>query len=287
MQDCQSLAMGWHSAGPRKRQEQQMTTRTVSMAVIGLLSMGAAQAVSLTSGGYTENFDSMGATGTAPPTDWRVLVGESGTLNTTWTNALGIIANGASGSVASMVAASGVLTIGTGPSVNNNNGYNAAVSVTTVSDRILATAPTQVSGAALELALSNATGSDFDAVNVSYDIVRFTAASSANELPGYRLFFSLGGNSWTNVAALNPTLTTVPNSAGVSPFTGTVSLGATVGAGQSFLLRWVDDNAAQTSPDQIIGLNNVSVTAVPEPGSLALLLAGVGVLGWLFRKQQA
>ena len=51
------------------------------------------------------------------------------------------------------------------------------------------------------------------------------------------------------------------------------------------LLRWVDDNAAQSSPDQIIGLNNVSVTAVPEPGSLAMLLAGMGVLGWLFRKR--
>lgn len=263
-----------------------MTTRTVSMAVIGLLSMGAAQAVSLTSGGYTQNFDSMGAAGTAPPTDWRVLVGESGTANNTWTNALGIVANGATGSVASMIAAAGVLTASTAPTGNNNNGYNAAVSAGAVADRILATAPTTVSGAALELTLSNATGFDFNAVNVSYDIVRFTAATSANELPGYQLFFSLGGNSWTNVASLNPTLATVPNSAGVSPFTGTASLGTTVGAGQSFLLRWVDDNAAQTSPDQVIGLNNVSVGAVPEPGSLAMLLAGVSVLGWLVRRNQ-
>lgn len=263
-----------------------MSMRTLSMAVIGLVSMGAAQAVSLTSGGYTQNFDNMGAAGTAPPTDWRVLIGESGTANNTWTNAIGIVANGAAGSVASMIAAPGALTVATPPSGNNNNGFNAALA-SAAADRILATAPTTVSGTSLELTLSNDTGFDFDAVNVGYDIVRFTSASTANELPGYRLFFSLGGNSWTNVATLNPTLATVPNSAGVSPFSGSVSLGATVGAGQSLLLRWVDDNATQTSPDQIIGLNNVSVTAVPEPGSLALLLAGMSVVGWLVRRKQA
>lgn len=264
-----------------------MITRTVSMAVIGLLSMGAAQAVSLTSSGYTQNFDSMGAAGTAPPTDWRVLVGESGTANNTWTTALGIIANGATGSVASMIAAPGALTAATAPTGNNNNGYNAAVSAGTATDRILATAPTTVSGAALELTLSNATGFDFNAVSVSYDIVRFTAASSANELPGYRLFFSLGGGSWTNAATLSPTLATLPNTVGVSAISGTIALGGTVGSGQTLLLRWVDDNAVATSPDQIIGLNNVSITAVPEPGSLAMLLAGMSVLGWLVRRKQA
>lgn len=264
-----------------------MTHRTVALAAIGLLSMGAAQAVSLASGGYSESFDIMGATGTAPPTDWRVWVGESGSANSTWTNTTGIIANGATGSVASMIAASGALTAITAPTANNNNGYNAAVSAGTVTDRILATAPTTVSGAALELLLTNATGFDFTAVNVSYDIVRFNSVTNANELPGYQLFFSLGGNSWTNVVALNPTLTTVPNNAGVSPFSAAVALGATVLAGQTLLLRWVDDNAAQGSPDQVIGLNNVNISAVPEPGSMALLLAGMGVLGWLLRKRQA
>lgn len=264
-----------------------MTPREVSMALVGLLSLGAAQAVSLPSGGYAQNFDGIGAAGTAPPADWRVLVGEDGTTNGTWTTTPGIVANGSTGSVASMVAAPGVLTAITAPSANNNSGFNAAVSAATASDRILATAPTTVSGSALELSLSNDTGFAFNAVNLSYDVVRFTSVTTANELPGYRLFFSLGGNSWTNATALNPTIATVPNTVGVSPFSGTLALGATLGVGQALLLRWVDDNAAQTSPDQILGLNNVSISAVPEPGTLALLLAGMSVLGWLARKRQA
>jgi hypothetical protein len=35
----------------------------------------------------------------------------------------------------------------------------------------------------------------------------------------------------------------------------------------------------QTSPDQIIGLNNVTVSAVPLPAALPLLLSALGGLG--------
>jgi hypothetical protein len=254
------------------------TYRTAMLAAAAsLLAASAAQAASLPAGGYTQNFDGM-ATGTAAPMDWTVWNGESGTANNTWTSS--ILANGATGSVASMVATTAALTAFTGPTANNNNGFNAAVSAATVSDRILATAPTTVSGAALQLSLTNNTGFAFNALNVAFDTVRFTAAGTANELPGYQLFFSLGGNSWANAGSFNPTLTTVPNSAGVSPIAGVLNLGASVAPGATVLLRWVDDNAVQSSPDQIIGLNNVSISAVPEPGSVALLLAGLAVVGW-------
>ena len=191
-----------------------------------------------------------------------------------------------SGSVASMVQSTTPLAVATAPTGNNNNSYNAAVSTATITDRILATAPTTISGVALQLMLTNETGFAFDALNVSYDIVRFTAASTANELPGYQLFFSLGGNSWTNAASFNPTLASEPNSVGVSPFAGVLSLGSSVAPDATLLLRWVDDNADQTSPDQIIGLNNVNISAVPEPGAFAMLLAGLAVLGWLNRRQR-
>jgi hypothetical protein len=140
---------------------------------------------------------------------------------------------------------------------------------------------------ALQLTIANNTGSALSSFNISYDIDRFTAVSKANELPGYQLFYSTDGSSWTNVSALNPTLANVPNTVGVTNISGVVSLSNAVANGSHLELRWVDDDASQTSPDQMIGLNNVSITPVPLPSSLALMLCalgGVGIVGWRSRK---
>lgn len=40
-----------------------------------------------------------------------------------------------------------------------------------------------------------------------------------------------------------------------------------------------------TSGVNYIGLDNVVVTAVPEPGALALMLAGIGVVGFVARRR--
>lgn len=257
-----------------------------SLAALLLLALAAApaQAVNLTAGGYAQNFDSLGAAGTTPPTGWSVLTGNAGTSNSTWTTT---IAGNGSNSVATMVAASGALSAVTTPSGTNNNGFNAALSAAATANRVLATSPTTVSGAALQLVLTNTTGQSFSQLLVGFDTVRYTAASTANELPGYWLFYSLDGSSWTNVQALNPTLVTVPNSVGVSSVSSQlVTLSAPVVEGESLWLRWVDDNARQTSPDQILGLNNVSIAAVPEPTTVGLLAAGLA-LGALVRRRKS
>ena len=248
----------------------------VALAVAALPSFASA---ALLVDSFTENFDSMGAAGTTPPASWSMKVGNSGTSNTTWQSS--ITANGAN-SVASMVATAGALTATNSPSGTNNNGFNAGAPGNS-SNRMLATSPTTVSGAGIELLLTNGTGGPVNSIDVGYDIQRFTAVATANELPGYQLFYSLDGTSWTNVAALNPTLAgpggvIVPNSVGVTnvPPT-TVTLSSAWAAGADLRLRWVDDNAQQTSPDQIIGLDNVSVS-VPEP-TLALLAPAAVVIG--------
>lgn len=238
------------------------------------------QAASLTSSGYSENFDSLGTTGTADPNGWRVLVGPSGTANNTWTTS--ISATG----VAAMIDAPGALVANNAPTANQNNGYNAA-NGTTTSDRLLATAPTTVSGSALELTLTNNTGFSFNNLLVSYDTRRYTVASTVNELPGYQLFYSLNNTTWANVSSLNPTISTVPNTVGITSVTNAnVNLGASVAVGHNVYLRWVDDNAVQTSPDQIIGLNNVNIAAVPEPETYALLIAGLGIIGSKSRRRK-
>jgi hypothetical protein len=54
----------------------------------------------------------------------------------------------------------------------------------------------------------------------------------------------------------------VPNSVGVTPVRNKpIILRAPWAVGATALFRWVDDNATQTSPDQFIGLDNVSLAA--------------------------
>lgn len=255
--------------------------------------VGKSSAVSY-SGAYSETFDEIGTTGTALPAGFTYYVGESGTSNTTWSATTGIIANGTSGSVASMVANTVGLTAVTTPSGTNNNGFNAAASTTSTSDRVVATSPTQVSGAAFELTLTNTTGLAINALNLGYTIQRFTAVATANELPGYEIFLSLDGATWTNVASLNPTIDgangtiAVPNTVGATIVAPTaVSLPSAWTTGSNLDIRWVDDNAVQTSPDQIIGLNNVVITnTVPEPSALAFIFAGLGGLALVFRRKK-
>jgi hypothetical protein len=256
--------------------------RTIAALAVGaaVVATGSANAVMLTSAGYIETFDSMGAAGTAPPADWAARIGPAGTGNTTWTTTIPGVGVGA------MVATAGPLTATTTPSGNNNNGYNAAASPSATADRVLASAPTTVSGAAWQLALTNGTGASLTALNIAYDIVRYSAPATANELPGYWLFYSVDGTNWTNVASLNPTPANVPNTAGVTAVTGLFSLAAAVAPGGSLFLRWVDDNAEQTSPDQIIGLNNVRLSPVPVPAALPLLGSALLGLGWITRRRR-
>jgi len=230
--------------------------------------------------GYTQNFDSMG-TGTAAPTGWKHFTTSFGTNNTWGTS---ILASGATGISAMSVGTVGTtLVAATTPSGNQNFGFNAGVGGSTT-NRALATAPTTVAGAIIQLDLENTSGSSIAAgvgFSVSFDTIRYTAVSSANQLPGYWLFYSLdNGSTWIN-AGPNPTLVDVPNTVGVTNSSLSFNLASEWQAGATMYFRWVDDNAQQTSPDQIIGLDNVNI--VPAPGALAL----VGLAGFVgFRRRR-
>jgi hypothetical protein len=259
----------------------------------------AAPKGSFTLGGFGENFDSMGDgsipfTGREAPLGFRVLTLPGN--NNTFTNSTGISITPASDPLSSFTY-TGFLTVnstygGGSPSLaTNNNGLNAAFAAA-LSDRILATSPTGNGAAGIELQLVNNSGVMLSMLDISYDIVRLSAVSNPNELPGYHLFYSLdSGDTWVNVAALDPTLSgpggvIVPNSIGVTSIVrAPISLNGTWNPGQNLYLRWIDDNADQTSPDQIIGLNNVNI-AIPEPSFYCLLAAGLPAAWMLFRRRQ-
>ena len=237
-------------------------------AALSLLTLADASAqAGFTGAGYTQNFNSMT---TAPPTGWS-FYGALGGDNGTWSNATGIPASGVGGGTVNATLTQAT----TFTTSSNTAGFNFALPAST-GDRSLGTSPTSGSGLALQLSLTNNTGGPLNSVKVGYLIRRFTAASAANELPGYQLFYSVANGSWVNVSALNPTLAgpagvIVPNTTGVTtvPLT-TVSLATTWANGANLRFRWVDDNAVTTSPDQIIGLDDVSIQNAQPPPTVTL-----------------
>lgn len=216
----------------------------------------------------TETFDTMGTAGTTPPNGWSMKYYGTANVgtNSTWTDSIPIPGTGTI-SVASQVATTAALTVNNAPTATNINSYNAQGAST--SDRVIATSPTTGAGVSIQVQLRNSSGNAVNAINIGYDIRRYLAVATANELPGYWLFYSLdNGTTWVNASALNPTVAgptgvIVPNTVGVTTVpSSTVNLATTWANGADLLLRWVDDNAVATSPDQIVGLDNVSITAV-------------------------
>ena len=227
-------------------------------------------------GSYSQNFDSLG-TGS----DLGSLAGWShhgalGGDNATWMPSIpasGTISAATAGTVNNSLSVNSSAASATGRS--SSRGYNFALSGST-SDRCIGTSPTTTAGNLFQLRLTNNTGAAVNGVRISYDMRRFTSVSSANELPGYWLFYSTNnGTTWTNVAALNPALSgatvNVPNTVGVTnvPLT-TITFPAAVANGSEIHFRWVDDNADQTSPDQIIGLDNVVVQLAQQAPTVSL-----------------
>src|SRR5689334_10140862 len=229
----------------------------------------SAQPVSFT-GSYTQNFDSMGTSGTTPPAGWTLLniTGASGD----WTNTSGSNSVPPSPGIPGGAAIAGG-TPGTGltaqlidasnPAANNGSqGFNAATGANP-NDRTLVTSPTGVAGSVLELQLVNNTGVGRTGLTISYDIRRMQAGADSartpppgipegsDEIPGFWLFYSLdNGATFTNVPALTPvgagpsSQPIVPNTVGVTNVPATqFTFSGTWAPGANLVLRWVDDNA--------------------------------------------
>jgi hypothetical protein len=111
--------------------------------------------------------------------------------------------------------------------------------------------------------------------------------------PSYNLSFSVGNNSATapeNYTVYLAPITSLSSAtaltSGVSTFTGsfsTVSQNFTAAPGTyvlAFMTNVTGDNGGTT-------IDNVLVTAVPEPGEWAMMLGGLGMIGAIARRRRA
>ena len=277
--------------------------------VIATGSAAQAAAVSLTTAGYTQNFDSMG-TGTTFLTGWSAINLTYGAdSHAQWTTSI----------PGSQLTGTAITTITAMTDTSIVNGtksgsaiYNMADATVGTSNRALATSPTGDNGVGLQLSMTNTGTTAITTLNISYDIKKYTDGALQSsfdstlphneELPGYQLFYSVNGGAYTNVAAFNPITTTdgvhpvIPvgtvaaNGAKpnldytVTNVSGTITLATAVAAGQTLNFMWVDDNAVNISPDQVIGLDDVNITPTPIPAAAWLLGSGLMGLAGFRRK---
>ncbi|HVT89678.1 MAG TPA: hypothetical protein VHD56_12550 [Tepidisphaeraceae bacterium] len=282
----------------------------ISIAFI-VVSTGAAALAAPFTGVYVQDFNSMGTgTSVGMPSGWTEFslsgghddfrhAGSTAQITTTVTPAVSSTAlnTGPTGSASTSqhTALAFATNDPSGTSFRSTSASNFASS-SNPNDRALGTSPTGDAANELQLTLTNNTAAGINSIAVGYDIRRFSTTVDANnytsspdvnveEFPGFWLFYSLdGGANWTNAATLNPTLggpggIVVPNSIGVTsvPLT-TIDLSGTWNVGANLLLRWFDDNAQSPSPDQYLGLDNVSVVPEPATASLALLVVTLGAI---------
>lgn len=138
----------------------------------------------------------------------------------------------------------------------------------------------------------NNTGLTITRLNISYTGETWRVGS-ANRSDSLTFQYSLDATSlttgtWVSVSALNYVNPGQATGSGSLQHSANLSSSITslsIAAGSTFWIRWNDTDA--TSSDDAMGVDNFSLTAVPEPTTGILLLGATGALALLCRRRQA
>lgn len=253
----------------------------VSAALFGAVSAQATVSVTSAAFTYNQSFDSLAASGTANPwindstlAGWSLIFPNSAA--TAYSASAG---TGTSG---------GFYSYGTAGSSERALGSLATnANVAVGSNQIMA------------LAMTNNSGSVLDSFTLRYDGEQWRNGGNANAqsltvLYGFGSSFSTVA-SWTAAGAgfnFNSPVATASAAAVDGNVAGRINgLGGTVLAnwapGETLWVRWSDNN--DSGNDHGLAIDNVSLsvtTAVPEPSTYAMLLAGLGAVGFVARRRR-
>ncbi|MEG3122657.1 PEPxxWA-CTERM sorting domain-containing protein [Sphingomonas sp. GB1N7] len=231
--------------------------------------------VALGAGGYTQNFNTLAATGTSStlPAGW--IVTETGN------------------------SANALYAAGTGSS-NTGDVYSFG---STAADRALGTLRSGALSPSFGAIFTNATGATITGLNIGYTGEQWRNGSTSVDslvfqysLTSTNLEDADNSTSWISLAALEflaPSNTVVGaldgNLAANRTALSTLLSGLTITSGQSFAFRWIDSDPA--GADDGLAVDDFSLTAVtaasavPETATWAMMIAGFGMIGFAMRRR--
>jgi hypothetical protein len=147
----------------------------------------------------------------------------------------------------------------------------------------------------ISVAFTNGTGLLLDGTLVAFDGEQWrnggnTAAQQLSFEYGFGANFGTVA-SWTAVATGDVVSPVIGSTAAAVDGNGAglvTGLGATIDGwapGQTLFIRWADRNDVGNDHGLSIDNFSLTVTPVPEPGALALMLAGLGFVGFVARRR--
>jgi hypothetical protein len=241
-------------------------------------------------GSYTNDLNSLGTGGTIMPLGFRVLI-LSGN-NTTFAPGSTITTAAIAAAAVSSSQSLTVWNAGGAVASSSTNLFNCG-SFGDVNDRALGTDPTGVGAMVIELALTNSTGTNLPGVVFSYALKCMTngtggSGNESAELPGYSFFFSLTGSAaaadWIKVNALcngNYIEGSISNTGPIA-----ITFPSPLTNNGIMYFRWADDNCQTTSPDQMLAIDNISITvnsnlvpsvAITSPANESTFVGGTNI----------
>lgn len=250
------------------------------VAAVALAAAASAQAtvsVTSTAFNYSQSFDSLASTGSTAFVNDTTLVG--------W----------------SLFRAAGTsLAVASGTGSSNAGGFYSFGSAGS-SERALGSVASGSTGTLnYALALTNNSGVALNSFTLNFDGEQWrnggvTAVHQLTVQYGFGATYA-GVTNWT-AAGASFDFSSVVNTGTAAAVDGNTAgrvagLGGTIATnwavGDTLWVRWTDiDN---TGSDHGLAIDNVSLTvtsAVPEPGTYAMLLAGLGAVGFLARRRRA
>lgn len=258
----------------------------IALAAVAALSAGSANAaisVGSDSFSYTQNFDSLSTSTTATP--WV----NDGTL-AGWSLFTSTLAD-----APTLLGGNGGANTGSFYSFGASGSGERALGVVASGGTYFGSPASGAIAGYIAVAFTNDTGATLDGTVVAFNGEQWR---NGGNTAAQQLSFEYGfGTSFGTVASW----IAAPTGDVVSPVIGATAaavdgnaaglvtgLGATINgwaAGQTLFLRWTDRNDVGNDHGLAIDNFSLTVTPIPEPGALALMLAGLGAVGFVARRR--